>query len=571
MPCPRGIGRFRSSRLGSLIVGLFLWAQANQLPAQDADKPPRDEPVLRFTLQECIEIALENQPAIDVKRSAVGEAAEQKNVARSFFFPQVSFQTRYTLVDEPLTVDFNNPVTGNLADVSSDGAAFFGIARAAGSSAALAALDNPNVSVAPGLPSFNAAKQAALDQLPDTFRVGLLGENSLTTDILLTQPIWTGGKIRYRHQQAGLGVQAARADVSKSRQQTVFDVTQAYLGIQLAHELHQVVRDGIGHFRAIQSLVQALIDEGDEYVTTVDLHRVATVRHLAEGELVRIENALELSHAALRRAMGVDRDADFQVAVPRLTFQQRHIELPNVLDEAMTRRPELAQTQLAVRIADLERKLAKAEYVPDVGLFGRFSAVVDDRDFANPNEQQEEQWAVGVSVGVPLFTGGRRSAQMRQAEFQQAKARQSYRLLRELITLEVQQAYLQYLEASQKLRKAEQAKENAEKTLDGYQNQFLGDQINEEDMPDYFEDLTQARLLRTRAAAEYYQTVHRYNLSLAQLQLVSGSDEYYTPIDDSGSASAGGSGRAFYTTRPGGRPTPAEGATVFQRDRGSQR
>jgi len=540
----------------AISAALVLLLPDDGSPAKDvAPVEPRTGSGCRLTLDQCIGIALENQPAIRAQHAAMCAAVERRKIAGSYFLPQLDFHARYTNLDEPRSVDIPSPFVGDVGDIFSDAAAFFGIARAYGSTTATAALDNPNA------PPFSLAKQAALDRLPDSWNVGLLGENSLTTEFLLAQPIWTGGKIRHRYEQAKLGISAASADVAKSKQETVFAVKRAYFGVQLAAELWQVMEDAIGHFRAIESLVQALLDEGDEYVTTVDVHRARTVRLLAQSERIRVEQAAEIAHEALRQAMGLEPQAQFEIAERNLTRPTGHVELPAILDEAMIRRPELAKARLGVQIAGLERQLAAAEYLPDVGLFGRFATIDDDGGFANPNDRQE--WAVGLTVGVPLYAGGRRSAQKREADFQQAHAARLRQLARQLITLEVQKTYLEYVEMSDRLPKAERAAMEAEETLEGLRHQFLGDQIEDQEMPDYFEDLINARILRTLASTRYHDVVYQYNLSLAKIRLATASDEF----QDLSDRSAPGTARVSDWSEPprDGRG-PVGSPALFERD-----
>ena len=166
--------------------------------------------VPQFTLTDCIHIGLNNQAAIQVQIAAAGAAQQQEAIAQSYFYPQVDLQSRFTNASSVYSVALPNPITGPLADVVADSGAYFGIAKQAGSAAAQAALDNPTVSVAPGLPSFNAARQAVLSALPASYNVDLLGQNFLTTQVTLVQPLWTGGKIRYRREQAELGTRAAQ-------------------------------------------------------------------------------------------------------------------------------------------------------------------------------------------------------------------------------------------------------------------------------------------------------------------------------------------------------------------------
>jgi outer membrane protein TolC len=355
----------------------------------------------------------------------------------------------------------------------------------------------------------------------------------MTTQILLLQPLWTGGKIKTRHAQAQLGVSVAETDIIKSRQQAIFDVTQAYHGIQLTNDLEAALGDTAGNLKAIESLVARLIEQGDEFVTSVDLSRVRTTRLLVETDKVGVVRAREVAQAALRQAMGVGDSAYVDIAEPNLLLRTEQIELPDVLSEAMSQRPELRKARLATTVAELERKVAKAQYAPDIGLFSRFSTVYDDRNFPNPNGQQQEQFAVGIAGSVPLYAGGRRPAENRRAAWQQAQARQTVELVESLIALELTKAYVEYVEAGEQLPLALEAMQEANKTLEGYRNQYLGGFIEDANMPDYFEDLVASRFLLMQARSRYTQVVFAYNMSLARIRLASGSNDAPTDAAES--------------------------------------
>ena len=132
-----------------------------------------------------------------------------------------------------------------------------------------------------------------------------------------------------------------------------------------------------------------------------------------------------------------------------------HLEADNLLRQALARRPDLAKVEIGVKVAAREQQLARAAYCPDVGAFASFSNVWDDGHFANPTHPNEG--TVGVGVQIPLFVGGRRIAESHQADFQQARATQVRRLLASLVSQEVRDAYLEYLESSEELEKDKEA------------------------------------------------------------------------------------------------------------------
>lgn len=498
-----------------LACGQAVFAQ----PPVDSDRP-------RFTLEECIQFALQNQLAIQVQASARERSVEQKNIARSYYFPQVKYAMSYTRLDDQITNTAPTPFSGPAGDIFADAAAYFGIARQAGSAVANAALDNPSA------PPFSDARAAARAALPQTAEIGVLGKTLYINQVFLTQPIWTGGKIKYKTQQAELGIRAADADVTKSQQQTVFDVTQAYLSVQLTQSLRDVVEAQSGQIRAIEQLVENLLKHGDEYVTVVDLSRPRTVRQLTQAEQIQIEQSHALAMAALNQTMGFEAGEEFGLVEEKLT--DRMVKEPAILsaqqliEAALDRRPELRQARLGVENAALERRLAKAAYMPDLGLFGQFQYLDDGPGYLT--QANLPQWSVGVGLSVPLATGGRRSAQRRRSDLGELQARQTEQLAQQLIALEVQKVYLAYEEAIRRLPLAKAARDESDATLEAYRNIFIGGLVRDEDLPNYFEDLVQARLLRTQAWIGYYKTVYALCVSLAQIHLVTGADNDAIPL-----------------------------------------
>ncbi len=511
------------------LAGLLLMPLASVSSAQS---PPVRDPV-KLSLADCIRVGLQNQSAIQAQMAAAGAARQQEAIARSYFYPQIDFQTSFTHANAPQTVTIPSPIAGQLADVVADSSAYFGIARQAGSAAAQAALNNPNTSVAPGLPSFNMARQETLNALPASFDVGLLGQDFVTSQVLLVQPLWTGGKIRYRHEQAELGAKAAEHDVERVRQETTFNITRAYLTILLAGEMVQVAEDTAGRFRAIESLARSLVKSGNEYVTTADMYRAGSMRYMAEGEKVGLEHLRQRAYAGLRLAMGVDQQSMLQIADQRLAVGRKEIDATTLLRQAVARRPDLAKAEIGVKVAALERQLAKAAFCPEIGAFASFSTVYDDGHYANPNER--DQGTVGIGGQVPLFAGGRRIAQSRQADCLQAQATQVRQLLAELVSQEVQDAYLEYCEASQRLSLEEQAVQQGIQALKSYDDQYVGGQIEDKNKSKYFEDLILARRMLTEALARYYQSVYNSNLALGRIRLVTACDEYQTFVESGGS------------------------------------
>jgi outer membrane protein len=470
-----------------------------------------------LTLAECIAVALQNQPGIRAQEAGVGIANNVKDIARSYYFPQVSATGALVQMSSNIFIQTPDPLTGPLGGVISDAAAFFGIARAAGSAAALQALNQPN------LPPFSTAKQIALNAIPDTIPTNILGNRFLTATVQVTQPLYTGGKITYRNQQADLGIQAATVDVNQARLQTTYEVSRAYFGILLARALLKITDDTIGQFRAVEHLAQSSIEERVRSVTLADLQRPRALRELTESQRVQFQRATDLAYAGLQAAMGIGPRAPVEIADEKLEYQPIHLEVDPLIELALTQRPETIKARLAMRNAELERKLATAEFCPDVGLFGTFFTIQDDPHYLNPTVPTIV--AGGLQARLPLFEGGRRLAQQHKAEAMYAQAREYLQFQEQNITLEVRQAYLEYQEMTERIPIDVKTVADARATLKSYDALYAARAIEPADLPKHFENLSTTRLLISGAELGYYQHIYAYNLALAKLRLTTASHD----------------------------------------------
>lgn len=428
-------------------------------------------PVRRLTVDECIAVALQNQPGIQAEEAGVGAASATQRVARSYFLPQANYTAQMTQFDQSITGDFSLP-----------------------------------------------------DQIQGGTRttdISLLGSRIFTSQLSILQPIWTGGKIRVRNQEAGLGVQAAKADVAKAQQQTVYEVQRAYFGILLARELVRVADEAVGQFRAVEKLAQSLLDSGDAFVTTADVARARALRISTESQKVEVQRAVDLARAGLLTAMGLSVYTPLDVADERLLHCPVAVELEALQAQAQAQRPEVVKSEIGVRFSELEIKAAEAAFHPEIGLNGALLSLHDNRE--DPSANNRDLWAVGVSAKVPLFAGGRRLAERRKAVYLAQRAREAQQLVRNQVALEVQQAFLEHQEMSERVPLSASAVKDARTVLEVYENQYIGNLIAPKDMPKHFENLTNGRLLLARIELDYYKQIYNYQLALAKIQLATGA------------------------------------------------
>ncbi len=449
----------RRRRIGTLIaIGLTALAPAGA-PATAEEAPQI------LTLERAIEIALEGNRQLRASDARLGAAEATVDEARSLRLPQLELGGSYQRTDNPVLV-FSN---------------LLGQASFTSENFALGALNEP-------------------DPL-DNWKARLE----------LSQPLWTGGRIRGGVEAAGLERDAAESDRESARQGVIHQVIESYTGAVLARGELAVTREALATARAHVELVSDLHRGG--LVVESDLLQ-AEVRESEVRELtIRAENRAEVAVAALNLALG--RDLDVPVALPAELAPDRAIvagsaeaALERLVERAWSRRPDLQAARSRLAASERQRRIARAARRPEVGLGASWEMNAEDFFGADG-----DNWAVTVGVSFDAFDGHRTRARVRRAEHRTREAEEQTELLAQSISLEVRRAYFERRAARQRLEQAQKGVELGERSLEIIEDRYREGLTILPELLDAETALTRARL--RRIAAERDLLLARATLDLA--------------------------------------------------------
>jgi outer membrane protein TolC len=246
-------------------------------------------------------------------------------------------------------------------------------------------------------------------------------------------PLYTGGELSSRIQQAELASRAAAHGAEGTADGAALAAATAYLRLAQASEQVALLE------RSLET-VRAHADTARSYVEQGMLVRSELLR--AEVEQARLEDLLEAARGGVRVARAA--------LAFRLVAEPEEIgDLPPLpppppaqgdLDGWLTaaeERPDLAAARLMARTAELEIEARKALLKPRVGLVVR-GDLVDDVPFGNHGDST----AIIAQGSLDLWAGGSHRAAVAAARAEAEAARQDVEQLAESVRLEVRQAWL---------------------------------------------------------------------------------------------------------------------------------
>jgi outer membrane protein TolC len=338
-------------------------------------------------------------------------------------------------------------------------------------------------------------------------------DNNYSLKLTLQQPLFTGFRISSSVDMADYNSMAQKQDYNKDEHDLIYNVKNAYWNLYKANQLKLVVDENVNQIKAHLDDLNNLFNQG--MATKNDVLKVQVQLGDIQIRQIDANNNVRLSTINLNNVMGLPLSTQID-PVEKVNPQ---VEILNNMDffvnKAYSNRPELKGMEYRIKAGESGVTLAQSGWYPQVAVVGDYlSARPNQRVFPSV-DQFKDTWDVSLSVSVNLWNWLATKDQTDQAETQLEQAKDSYKIIKDNINLEVTQIYLNILQAKEKMIVAAnnvgQAEENYRITDDKFKNGLI---LNSE--------LLDAEVAQLTAKTNYVQSQVDYELAKAQLEKSSG-------------------------------------------------
>jgi outer membrane protein, heavy metal efflux system len=254
--------------------------------------------------------------------------------------------------------------------------------------------------------------------------------------VQLSQTLPLGGKRGARTDVARADAAMAEADLGQKQRDLETQVAVAYFDLFLADRTQEIDDE-------LEAILNVVLRAAEARVSTGKAEQVELLR--AQAALVQLrserETALDQRRSSWARLSALlDRDPS---ASPGTTTRPGVLQtLPDVAaltERALRERPELAGSRAAIFGAQAQERLARANRIPDLGLFA-----AEMHTFRNPMGVSDFLFA-GFQVNLPIFFGSKNGPRIAGAQAQLVAAQEAERALRNRVRAEVSEGYAHIL------------------------------------------------------------------------------------------------------------------------------
>ena len=345
---------------------------------QAVETPPTDHP---WSLQECMEWALEHNLTIASQSLSVESSRIEKNTADMAWLPSVSGSASENW-------SFGRGIGGNNTYESGNSAST----------------------------SFS------------------LGANMTLFDGLATPR---------RMQLAKLNLEAATADLEKARNDIRVQVAQAYVQILYNYEIADVAREQLSIDSLQVARLEGLYDTGKASAAEVSQQKASLAQ--SRVTLVQAQNNVRSSLLALAQLLELPDWERFSIQRPQVKMEDYEMSLPDIVFiDALALRPEIRAEQLRLDGAAKQLQIAKSAYLPtlsmNAGMGTNYYSSFSNQSFWNQFSNNFSQY-VGVSLSIPIFNKFSTRNQIRTAKLQQQAQALQLRRTEQSLYKEIQQAW----------------------------------------------------------------------------------------------------------------------------------
>jgi len=239
----------------------------------------------------------------------------------------------------------------------------------------------------------------------------------------------------HRWRQSKENTTGAQAEQATVREQDVQLVVSQYLGSLRASA-------DVSAAQSRAELAKALFDQASDLQkngvgTGIDTLRANVQYQNEQQRLIEARTAVATSLFALARLLNVDPHQPIELADLSEFYHTPAFSADETMERAFAERPEMKALASQIRSTQLERKTAQDARIPRLALSGAWSEQGLSPGTAIP------VYNFGVSMDVPLYTGGRIRAQVAIEDIELKKLGQQQTDLRNQIAQEVKTASAQ--------------------------------------------------------------------------------------------------------------------------------
>ena len=426
-----------------LILSVLVWGTFLSVDAR-----------LTLTLDTCRQMALSNNKQLRIAEAKIKLARYQRREAFSAYLPHIDIAGGYlynsrkiSLLDKELQQSLPQIGTVLSQQISSVAANNPELAQY------IALLGEIDISSL-----LNNAGETIVDAL------SLDTRNIFVGGLSLSQPLYTGGKIRAYNQIARHNEELAESQYNTAAQDIVYRVEVLYWQVISLSYKKELATSYLQLLDTLHRDIEIMHDEG--VATHSDVLSVAVRVNEAQVELSRVLDGLCLAKMVLAQVCGMDLDTQYSLIdeTAEIETAYRDQRFPIDMNDVFAHRSEIQSLIQVEQIYRNRQRIVMAEMLPSIALSGNY--IISNTNIYNGLEKKfKGAFKIGIVLRVPILHWGENLYKYRAAKIDTYISHLTIDDAKDEIRLQVRQATFKIDESRKRLDMCRKNMESANQNL----------------------------------------------------------------------------------------------------------
>jgi outer membrane protein TolC len=324
----------------------------------------------------------------------------------------------------------------------------------------------------------------------------------------VSQPLLALHKIHLNIDATRLAADQAGEQFRSTRQSIAASVRQAYYGVVQEQEAVEVVQADLKQYEELDRITTEYVVEK----TALESDSLQVKAKLAQEQysLMQAQDKLQSAEESLNELMGRDINTQFRIA-PAGELLPAEEDLHLAQAQALSQQPAIREAGLTVKQADIQRRLAKAQYMPELNASVHYISPFGI-DFLPSNIA-----AAGIEFKWDPLDWGSRGHTVQQKTIALEQSKQQLEETRAQVLVNVNNQFRALQEARAAVAVAKIAQQAAREKLNETTNQYA-------QKTNLFRDVLQQQAAKRGADAQYLQAVAAFWTAKANLDKAIGEE-----------------------------------------------
>lgn len=316
------------------------------------------------------------------------------------------------------------------------------------------------------------------------------------------QPLFTGFRLEGNSEMLKYQEKAAREDLSRDLGQLIFDIKNSFWSFQKAKDFLKSVNESINQVNAHLADIESMYRNG--MATNNDVLKVKV--QLTNTKLIKIdaENALEMSRLGLCNTLGIPVLSSIDIEDAQHSEPKENApEFDNLIKLAYSGRSELKAMAYRVEAGKSLVEVSKSGWYPQVNLAANYYYNRPNNRIMPTRDEFIGTWDIGISLSYDIWNWMIASHQEQQAEENLFQTQLSMEQIKDAISLELSQSFMNYEKSLEKISASEEALAQAEENYRVSNEKFRSGAAISSELLDAEVFLLNAKINRATALADY--------------------------------------------------------------------